>query len=606
MVEILAVDVKSDPPYFDEEDRMPRPEDILRLCGSLVSTSTALDSRKDMDDVAEIRHFTAAHASVVDFLHSGRVRIGSETVASFTKAAANLEMAETCLVYLLHFVERENLQIEKDVPNYPFARLSAKMWHTFYREVLKDSGHQELGKDRLRNLVIRLLTDPESVSKWVQLCGLRTDFRGRLTRDTTPRNIMPAMYYAAALGLHDIVDCLIKGGHDVDGGKIRYYRTPLGSACRHGREKVVSVLLNNGADPNWSVSCRERPLATAMVHGHAEVVDILLNAKDIDVNDRNHHPLVSYDLNCYLETTYDESFIRDTWDSKDARGILEYGYCHPGSQCQPLISIAAACGSLDFVKALIAAGADVNIQGGSEGTAMEIACHQGRVDLVRCLLESGANLNLQSDFFGGPLQAACVRQSIAVVKILLNAGADINLKGGCLGTALVAACLYGKNADLVRLLLDRGADPNISECSDYENALYTACLMGKPEIVSLLLQRGADPNIDCGRYGSPLHTAFSVGDKGTIDMLLQRGADSNYEGGLFRTVVKAAIKSRKTATIQRALELDLSANEKAGWLTCPLLPGNALKDSLELLSKELSHQENERVRKAGAKRFTIK
>lgn len=596
VVEILAVDVKSDPPCFDEEDRMPRPEDILRLCGSLVSTNKTLDRRNNMDDGAEIRHFTAAHASVVDFLQTGRIQIGSETVASFTKAAANLEMAETCLVYLLHLIEKGNPQIEKDVPTYPFARPCAKMWHTFYRETLKGSGQQELGMDRLRNLVIRLLTNPESVYKWIKLCGLfpeDSSFLGiDLSMDSTSlwtsdrcrrsEGTMPALYCAATLGLPDIVDYLIKDGHHVDVGRAWDGRTPLIGACRHGREKVLSILLDNGANPNAPATCRMRPLAQAMRHKHARVFNFLLNAKGIDVNAlKPHHP---------DEDQHDE-------------------LC-PGEHCQPFISAAAASGSLDFVKALMAAGADVNKHGGSSGTALEHACHQGRVDLVRCLLVGGANLNVQSYRLGGPLQAACMGQHIAIVKILLSAGADINRKSGRIGTALIEACRRG-HADFVRILLDHGADPNVSWCPrdgnlNFDNALQHACVRNNHEIVSLLLDKGADPNIHGGEFGSPLHAAFYNGNNAIIDTLLQRGADSKYEGGLFRTVFKASIKSQKAAIIRRALELDLSANEKAGWLTCPLLPGNALKDSLELLSKEFSHQENDRVRKVEAKVFTTK
>lgn len=610
-MEILAVDLRSDPPCFDEEDRMPRPEDILKLCGSLVSTNTAPDSGDGMGNGAEIRTFAAAHASVVDFLQAGRVRIGSETVDSFTKAAANLEMAETCLVYLLHLVEDEKSLNEIDLPKYPFARLSAKMWHTFYRGVLISPGQQELGMDRLRKLALKLLTTPESTMKWSELCEPKEFTRAR-RNDIFQKYAMPAMYYAATLGLPDIVNCLIKDGHDVDGGKVLDYRTPLIGASRHGRERVVSILLNNGADPNYSGTCKNRPLAIAMKHGHAEVVKILLNAEGINVNCRKpHHPdedgaqpiSSGFSMSVISDIVYDEYVVKDTSDSKDAMILPEFSHCHPG-QCQTLISDAAASGSLDFVKALLAAGADANIEGGYEGTALEIACYNGRVDIVRSLLKGGANPNRPGGgSLGIPLQAVCKRSqapltpaSVAIVNILLNAGVDVNQRGGHCGTALVAACHYGGRAEFVRILLENGADPNISKCSDYDNALQTACFMHNHEIVKLLLDNGADPNIHGGEFGSPLHAAFYAGSNGIIDMLLQRGADSKYEGGRYRTIFQAALGSRNAAVIQKALELDLAPNEKAGWLTYPLLQGTAIEDSLESLSRHLSHQAKEKER----------
>ncbi|KAG7004590.1 hypothetical protein G7Y79_00024g055400 [Physcia stellaris] len=526
VVEILAVDVKSDPPCFDEEDRMHRPEDILRLCGSLVSTSTALDRRDTMDDGAETLHLTAAHASVVDFLQTGLIRIGSETVVSFTKVAASLEMTETCLIYLLHLIEKEESVIEEHLSMYPFAHASAIMWPNFYREALASPEKQELDTDRVRKLALMLLATPQSRIGWRRLSyptQISRHWWRKFGTNITLENVMPAMFYAAMLGLPDIVDFLIKDGHDIDGGGISDCRTPLIGACQRGWEKIVSLLLDNGANPNAP-----------------GVFNILLNAKGIDVNAlKPHRP---------NEDIHHENCRRE--------------------HCQPLISVAAASGSLDFVKALLAAGADVNIQGGSEGTALEIACHQGRVDLVR--------------------------HRIAIVKILLDAGVDINRNGVPYGTALVTACQFGGHAGLVRMLLDHGADPNISKCSDYDNALQTACFVQNHEIVNLLLEKGVDPNVHGGTFGSPLHAAFYVGHNGIIDTLLQHGADLKYQGGLFGTVFEAALRSTNPAIIQKALELDLSPEEKAAWLICPVLQGNALKDSLESMSRHLKDQERKK------------
>jgi ankyrin repeat protein len=51
-------------------------------------------------------------------------------------------------------------------------------------------------------------------------------------------------------------------------------------------------------------------------------------------------------------------------------------------------------------------------------------------------------------------------------------------------------------------------------------------------MVKLLLERGADPNV-CNVNGkSPLHEAASRGDAGTLKLLIERGADLNarYKG----------------------------------------------------------------------------
>lgn len=73
---MLAVDLDSNPPCFDESNRMPRPEDILKICGSLVRVDQNPEGRNSLGKQAEVQTLTAAHASVVDFLKEERVRIG--------------------------------------------------------------------------------------------------------------------------------------------------------------------------------------------------------------------------------------------------------------------------------------------------------------------------------------------------------------------------------------------------------------------------------------------------------------------------------------------------------------------------------------------------
>lgn len=172
---------------------------------------------------------------------------------------------------------------------------------------------------------------------------------------------------------------------------------------------------------------------------------------------------------------------------------------------------------------------------------------------------------------------------------MLDAGIDVNRKGGKFGTALTAASHCGSTS-VVKVLLEYGADPDIHGCWKDDNALQAACEMENADIVILLLEHGADPNLHGGLYGSALHAAFSKGNTAIINVLLTRGADITYKWGDYGSILQAAVDSGNEAAVEIALGCGLSANEKGGWFTYPLLRATAVTtcpDSIvRLLLKE--------------------
>lgn len=84
--------------------------------------------------------------------------------------------------------------------------------------------------------------------------------------------------------------------------------------------------------------------------------------------------------------------------------------------------------------------------------------------------------------------------------------------------ALTVASLNG-HEEVVRYLLDNGADPNLSGMS---NPLIAACWRKHYSIAKLLLERGADPN--ARGEGTPLYAAKSTGQPKLVLLLQEHGA----------------------------------------------------------------------------------
>ena len=121
---------------------------------------------------------------------------------------------------------------------------------------------------------------------------------------------------------------------------------------------------------------------------------------------------------------------------------------------------------------------------------------------VARVLQSGVDPNLTpSDFWsqisendGLPLQAACEKGDAAMVRLLLDNGADPNLSDGW-ESPLQAAAFY-EHLDVMELLIQRGA--KVNDEPGMSTALWSAAQDGNVASVRFLLAHGADPNSSVG------------------------------------------------------------------------------------------------------------
>ena len=108
-------------------------------------------------------------------------------------------------------------------------------------------------------------------------------------------------------------------------------------------------------------------------------------------------------------------------------------------------------------------------------------------------------------------------------------GCEVLWSGGKMATPLTVAARYGKT-DAVKLLLERGADPNMTDGWN-DTPLHNAVINWEKDCVRLLLDRGADPNIRDEDGKTPLALVLHRGNDGEDEdialaqMLLDAGAE---------------------------------------------------------------------------------
>ncbi len=121
---------------------------------------------------------------------------------------------------------------------------------------------------------------------------------------------------------------------------------------------------------------------------------------------------------------------------------------------------------------------------------------------VSRLLKLGVDPNqTPSDFWseisendGLPLQAACDKGSVEMVRLLLDHGADRNLSDGW--ESPLEAAAFDEHLDVMELLIQRGV--KVNDEPGRSSALWSAALDGNVKSVKFLLAHGADPNSSVG------------------------------------------------------------------------------------------------------------
>ncbi|KAJ5552018.1 hypothetical protein N7535_000035 [Penicillium sp. DV-2018c] len=342
---------------------------------------------------------------------------------------------------------------------------------------------------------------------------------------------MTGLHLAASFGMEEAVIYFLGHQYPVD-LTLKNGSTPMINAISDDQLNVTRLLLSHGANPNWTSSNGLSPLSRAVALGQAATVRLLLEkGADVDgwCGGWDGTALICACQSGKLEIV--EILLQSNANIHAESDV----YASP-------LEAAAQAGHWEVVTFLLDKGADPDIpERDHVDTALQAAAYQGRRDMVLTLLNHHADVNRPGITWGTALTAACVGQHEEVVKLLLDNGADINVAAG-VGTALQAASKNG-HQKLVKLLLENGADVNAhTEYGLHGTALIAAASKGERDTVELLLDNGADVHGRSRIYGTALHAAAIVGDVQIVQLLLARGADSTIRGGIYKTPLRAAVR----------------------------------------------------------------
>jgi ankyrin repeat protein len=436
------------------------------------------------------------------------------------------------------------------------------------------------------------------------LIGQRSDVNATRVDGTT------ALHAAVHADHLEIADLLLRAGANA-GARDRYGVTPLFLACVNGNAEMIRRLLDAGVDPDTTDPGGETALMTAARTGAVAALHLLIErGAAVDAREpefqqtalmiavrEDHRAAVELlvkagaAVNGQTRKGPTPAFVppcKGTGCGSEGVGINKGGLPDRGRRAEvkggmtPLL-YAARDGRLEAARMLVAAGAQLELGDGNGIRPLLMAVVNGQIDVARFLAERGANVNAD-DFWGrSPLWAAVEYRNLD-----MNNNDQDSPKDNGVDRAPVL--------DLIRLLLDKGADVNArtrevppsrrwlyalnDSWVDYtgQTPLLRAALSGDTTTMRLLVQRGADPNLATLAGTTPLMAAAGVGwavaqtytesPQASLDAVLfclELGADVNAANSMGLTALLGAVNRGRNDIIEllvkRGARLDIKDKE---------------------------------------------
>jgi len=209
------------------------------------------------------------------------------------------------------------------------------------------------------------------------------------------------------------------------------------------------------------------------------------------------------------------------------------------------LQLAAARGQSDYIKALIAQGADINEPNKHGTTPLILAADNGHLEVVKLFIAQKANVNAKDNDQMTALMAAASDGHSEIVKVLMEANANPNITNKFGSTALANAVFFGHD-EATKTLLSTGTKTN-SEIGD--KTLLIAAGLGNTPIVKTLLNAGF--NIDArGKKGrTPIMVAIAFEHPETVQFLIDNKADLTVKDDEGATLMELAESENNSAII---------------------------------------------------------
>ncbi|WPX40435.1 ankyrin repeat domain-containing protein [Akkermansia sp. N21116] len=310
-------------------------------------------------------------------------------------------------------------------------------------------------------------------------------------------------------------------------------------ALNNGHPELVELMMQHGANPVREVQS---------FYGTPPPIDIVIKSGNLDT--------VKMLLRKGAVFTADSLSAAISSDSKDiAQIIIDKGISPTSIKQDKLLKMTIRHATAGLAELLIKNGLELDTRNHSQETPLMLAIYEGRTSLVKLFLEQGAKADDVDNNGLTPLMIAAYKGNKDIYDLVRKASKNLSAKDQK-GRSVLRWAAKGRNIDIVRdaIIIPR-VSVNEKDTVDGETPLMSAANNGNADIVKLLLDNGANVNIKGNNGETALlwaaqtwsNTHYSHKNyRSVIEQLISKGADTKAENKNGETALTLIMKKDKT------------------------------------------------------------